>query len=374
MKKVLTVDDSKVVRTMVTRALEPYGCQIIEAANGREGVDAARREKPDLILLDVTMPVMDGREALAEIRKDPAIRATPIIMLTAESGRDLVLEIAKLGVKGYIVKPFTKETFDAEVSKVFGPKAQAAADGAGAAAPSNPQCVLVVDDSERVLEMVRTTLAETVQVLTATSGKDAVARYAEGRPGVVVVDLVMPGMDGFETLAKLKEQCAPDSRFVALAVRGDQDAKDRARKAGFAAVIEKPIQADALLALVATSKREAEDASDTFLVEEAGCPVLLMPDAGSKSFGRFHKAASKILRSLVEDGNDRVIVDLSAVTVVNPALVKCVVDIMSQTATLGLKTVVCAPSETVVSALRALSETRGAVYAATRQAARDAVA
>jgi two-component system cell cycle response regulator len=120
MKKVLTVDDSKVVRTMVTRALVPYGCQIVEAANGREGVDAARRERPDLILLDVTMPVMDGREALIELREDPDVQATPVIMLTDESGRDLVLEIAKLGVKGYIVKPFTTETFAAEVDKVLG--------------------------------------------------------------------------------------------------------------------------------------------------------------------------------------------------------------------------------------------------------------
>ena len=111
MKKVLTVDDSKVVRTMVARHLQPYGCQVLEAANGREGVDVARKEQPDLILLDVTMPVMDGRQALAEIRQDAALKGTPVVMLTAESGKDLVLEIAKLGVKGYIVKPFTKATF-----------------------------------------------------------------------------------------------------------------------------------------------------------------------------------------------------------------------------------------------------------------------
>ena len=186
MKKVLTVDDSKVVRTMVTRALAPYGCQILEAANGKEGVEVAQRERPDLILLDVTMPVMDGREALIETRKAPDIQQTPVIMLTAESGRDLVLEIAKLGVKGYIVKPFTAETFAAEVDKVLGaPGGQAAAAGAKA----NPKCVLVVDDSERVLEMVKTTLAASAEVVTAASGADAIARYGESKAGLVLVDL-----------------------------------------------------------------------------------------------------------------------------------------------------------------------------------------
>lgn len=367
MKKVLTVDDSKVVRTMVTRALAPYGCQILEAANGKEGVEVAQRERPDLILLDVTMPVMDGREALIEIRKAPDIQHTPVIMLTAESGRDLVLEIAKLGVKGYIVKPFTAETFAAEVDKVLGaPGAQPAA----AAAKANPRCVLVVDDSERVLEMVKTTLAASAEVVTAASGTDAITRYPESKAGLVLVDLVMPDMDGFATLAKLKAQGVSGSRFVALSVRGDADAKEKALKAGFVAVVEKPIQADALTALLAGVA--GDEASDGFVADEAGCPVLVVPDAQAKSFGHFLPAAQKALRALAEDGNDRVIVDLAAVTVVNTALVKCVVEVMAQAMGMGLKTAVCATGPTA-KALRDVAETRDAVYAETRQAARAAV-
>jgi two-component system cell cycle response regulator len=373
MRNVLTIDDSKVVRTMVTRHLQPYTCTVKEAQNGLEGLEAARQHQPDLILLDVTMPVMDGRETLAEIRKDPEIQATPIIMLTAESGRDLVLEIARLGVKGYIVKPFTKEIFEAEVDKVLG-KGGTVPGPDAVATPTNHGCVLVVDDSERVLEMVKTTLAQTVQVLTAGSGKEAVERYAERRPGVVLVDLVMPDMDGFETFARLKERGASDCRFVAIAVRGDQKAAEKAREAGFVAIIEKPIQADALVALVTAGTDAAEETSESFVDEEAGCPVLRMPDSLAKSFARFQPAARKILRTLAEDGNDRVIFDLSAVTVVNTALVKCVVDLMSRALTMGLKTAVCAPSETVVSALRELRETRDAVYTTSRQEARDAVA
>jgi CheY-like chemotaxis protein len=128
---VLTVDDSKVVRSMVTRHLQSYGCTIIEATNGREGVDLARIHKPDLVLLDVTMPVMDGRQALGELRKDATTKAIPVILLTAESSRDLLMEVAQLGVNGYIVKPFQQDTFDKEVGKVLA--ARGAAAGAGAA-------------------------------------------------------------------------------------------------------------------------------------------------------------------------------------------------------------------------------------------------
>ena len=161
MKTVLTVDDSKVVRSMVTRHLQSYGCAIIEACNGQEGVEMARTHKPDLVLLDVTMPVMDGKQALAELRKDPTTKEIPVVMLTAESGKDLVVEIVELGVNGYIVKPFQQEVFEKEVSKHLGaPGGQAAA--ADVAAPLDARTVLIVDDSEKVLAMAKAALEQSM--------------------------------------------------------------------------------------------------------------------------------------------------------------------------------------------------------------------
>jgi two-component system cell cycle response regulator len=107
--KVLSVDDSRTIRLIVTRALMPYDCVVIEAANGEEGLAAAAREKPDLILLDITMPIMDGVTMLAKLKADDALKQMPVIMLTAESGRDNVLHIATLGVSDYLVKPFRAE-------------------------------------------------------------------------------------------------------------------------------------------------------------------------------------------------------------------------------------------------------------------------
>ena len=104
--KILSVDDSRTIRLIVTRALMPYDCVVIEAANGEEGLAAAVREKPDLILLDITMPIMDGVTMLAKLKEDDALKLTPVIMLTAESGREKVVHVSNLGVTDYLVKPF----------------------------------------------------------------------------------------------------------------------------------------------------------------------------------------------------------------------------------------------------------------------------
>jgi two-component system cell cycle response regulator len=107
--KILSVDDSRTIRMIVGRTFKPYDCQIFEAGNGEEGLAAAAREKPDLIILDVTMPVMDGVTMLGKLKEDPELKTIPVIMLTAESGRENVLQIAKLGVRDYLVKPFKEE-------------------------------------------------------------------------------------------------------------------------------------------------------------------------------------------------------------------------------------------------------------------------
>src|SRR5258708_2374386 len=107
--KILTVDDSKTVRIIVRKAFKSYDCEILEAANGVEGLAVAAKESPNLILLDVTMPVMDGVEMLTKLKSDPALKAIPVIMLTAEGGRDNVMKIAKIGVRDYLVKPFKEE-------------------------------------------------------------------------------------------------------------------------------------------------------------------------------------------------------------------------------------------------------------------------
>ena len=85
--KILSVDDSKAVRMLLARLFRPFACELFEAANGEEGLAAALRERPDLIILDYNMPVMDGVSMLRQLREHADLRRTPVIMLTAEFER-----------------------------------------------------------------------------------------------------------------------------------------------------------------------------------------------------------------------------------------------------------------------------------------------
>ncbi len=107
--KILTVDDSRTIRMIVKKAFQQFDCDIFEAENGMEGLALAAKEKPDLIVLDITMPVMTGIEMLAKLMADEELKSIPVIMLTAESGKDNVMAIVKMGVRDYIVKPFKGE-------------------------------------------------------------------------------------------------------------------------------------------------------------------------------------------------------------------------------------------------------------------------
>jgi DNA-binding response OmpR family regulator len=82
---------------------------LYEGENGVEGLAIAAKEMPDLIILDITMPVMTGIEMLGKLKAESDLKDIPVIMLTAESGKENVMQIVKMGVKDYIVKPFKGE-------------------------------------------------------------------------------------------------------------------------------------------------------------------------------------------------------------------------------------------------------------------------
>jgi len=117
--KILSVDDSKTIRMIVKRAFAPFEVTVIEACNGEEGLATATAEKPDLIVLDITMPVMDGVTMLTKLKENPELKSIPVIMLTAESGRENVAYIAKLGVRDYLVKPFQDAQLIEKVKRVI---------------------------------------------------------------------------------------------------------------------------------------------------------------------------------------------------------------------------------------------------------------
>jgi CheY-like chemotaxis protein len=232
--------------------------------------------------------------------------------------------------------------------------------------------VLVVDDSERVLEAARSALQEAFTVVTAAGAKEALERCREARPGVVVVDLVMPEVDGFATLKLLKPLGA--SQFIALAVRGDATLRDKARGAGFVDVVDKPFQAADLLAQVrnsAAAMATPEELVQAMIGQENGCPVLDLPDLRSKSFGRIGSLLGPKLRALAEDGNDKLIIDIGRFTELNADVVKALVGLITEAGSVGIRTAICSPNQAMIDSLREIAETRDTPYGPDRNAARQ---
>ncbi len=117
-KKILVVDDEEVVRQVVRRMLgDEY--LVLEAQDGAEAINMARGQKPDIILMDMMMPKIDGLTACYAIKKDPATREIPVVMLTA-IGYDLNKKLSEniMGADGYITKPFTREALLEEIRRL----------------------------------------------------------------------------------------------------------------------------------------------------------------------------------------------------------------------------------------------------------------
>jgi two-component system cell cycle response regulator len=117
--KILSVDDSRTMRMMVKRAFRNFQCELFEAADGAEGLAAALANKPDLIVLDYNMPVMDGVTMLRNMRENAELKRTPVIMLTAEDSNEIISTVARLGVRDYIIKPFEDENLLSKVARII---------------------------------------------------------------------------------------------------------------------------------------------------------------------------------------------------------------------------------------------------------------
>ena len=102
--RILLIDDSKATRAIVAKMLHGYECEVREAANGALGLEAAREVHPDLIVLDMTMPVMNGVETLQALQADEALKPIPVIMLTANSNPEEMDQMKALGATDYVTK------------------------------------------------------------------------------------------------------------------------------------------------------------------------------------------------------------------------------------------------------------------------------
>ncbi|MCK5519990.1 MAG: response regulator [Candidatus Marinimicrobia bacterium] len=119
-KRVLTVDDSPTMRRIIVNSLKKIGFEdIIEAEHGLEGLEKLASNEVDLIITDWNMPEMNGEQFVKSLRDNDKYKDTPIIMITTRGMKDDVLTAVKMGVNGYVVKPFTPEILKQKLSTVI---------------------------------------------------------------------------------------------------------------------------------------------------------------------------------------------------------------------------------------------------------------
>ncbi|GAB4364398.1 MAG: hypothetical protein Kow00121_00010 [Elainellaceae cyanobacterium] len=186
---ILVIDDDPAVLDLTQRFLSREGFNVIAAMDGQEGLRLAREQSPDVILLDVRMPNLNGWEVLSRLKSDPELANIPVVMVTIEDDQSLG---CALGATDYLLKPVDYDRLLALLQPYR-------------IASSTPS-VLVVEDNADNREMIcRQLIKAGWHVLEAENGIRALEVMQTEQPGVILLDLMMPDMDGFEFIRELRQ-------------------------------------------------------------------------------------------------------------------------------------------------------------------------
>jgi PAS domain S-box-containing protein len=213
---VLVVDDEQSARELLTRSLELEGCEVKAARDGKEGLKMAADLSPDLITLDIMMPGMDGWTVLRKIKADRNLKDIPVLMVSMIGDRGMSYE---LGAVDSIQKPVDRKKLRGVVEKY---------------AKGKNNSVLIVEDDPAARANIRSSLEKVGWSVTeAENGAIGLEAVENKKFDLVLLDLMMPVMDGFEFLYKLRDSNSPSARTPVIVITAkDLDAKDRARLTG----------------------------------------------------------------------------------------------------------------------------------------------
>jgi signal transduction histidine kinase/DNA-binding response OmpR family regulator len=185
---VLAIDDDQNARELLERGLAKEGFRVVTASSGEEGVRLAKEIRPDAITLDVLMPGMDGWAVLKAFKADPATSTIPVIMISMVDDKEMAFA---LGAADYMTKPLDRDRL-LDLLRKYG-------------AHGKSSLILVVEDDAPTREVARRMLeAEGCAVIEAETGLVAIERLKKQRPDLILLDLMMPEMDGFEFVTEIR--------------------------------------------------------------------------------------------------------------------------------------------------------------------------
>jgi len=233
---VLVIDDDPNALELLERTIEAAGARVVTASDGREALSLARTLQPAAITLDIVMPGMDGWEVLSELKADATTADIPVIIVTMTTDRNLGYA---LGATEFITKPVPRDQLVTLLDRH--------------AIKGEHRHALVVDDKAENREMLRRVLEnEGWRVSEAENGRSALALVAEDSPALILLDLMMPVMDGFEFVLEMRRR-DPESqiRIVVVTAKDITDEDRRRLNGGVIGLIEREgLDQDALVEML----------------------------------------------------------------------------------------------------------------------------
>jgi CheY-like chemotaxis protein len=254
MAKILVIEDSPDIRVLMRMLLEASGHQVALAGDGQSGVEAAAHERPDLIVMDLSLPILSGWEAARRIKADPALSGIPILAVTAHAMQGDRERALAAGCDGFIPKPIDEDSFGDQISAFL-----KGLDRAAVLAPSDKWGgeksetietgrVLLVDESDEAAAAIRRDLEGEGHEVTvaATAAEAAVAFAGERSFDLAIVDVMLGEESGYELTAELIAR-SPEYLPVLLLTAGEIDRK-KGYRVGADDFIVKPLESDELKA------------------------------------------------------------------------------------------------------------------------------
>lgn len=362
MSRILTVDDSKAIRMIVGKQVIELGFEVDEAEDGVAGLAKLEEVSYDLVILDVTMPNLDGPGMLARMRG--AGNRTPVLMLTSESKKSIMVDVMKAGIEDYILKPFKPEELKAKVLKVLklaGPLgaggAPAAASPGGSRADSSGKQfidILVIDDMENVHKKLKTMVPAHATVAAAVSAAAALTLCRDKVFRVVLVDTDIPDVNSAALMNQLRT-LQQHAAFLALPLRTTNDVQKEQQALGFDDIIFKPFDKDSIDDFLIRYFNDQE----LVVAEENLVKVGAFTgreDRVEKYFTRVTRLIEESIEKLAAACFDDVIVDLSSAPIKSDRTPRLVLDIKKEANKRGIEVKLVAGAE-VSGLLKKFDET-----------------
>jgi len=198
-KRILIVDDDANIRRSMQFELEKEGYAILESSSGKDALKIAQEAKPDLIILDLLMPELDGYDVLKELREEPATENIPVLVVSIMEDKNNALQ---LGANDYLMKPINRADLLSTIQSLL---------------VNGEKKILIVDDNTSTVRAIEYELKKNgYETCVAYNGEEGLEVCQKEKPDLVILDIMMPVMNGYEMLKRLREN--PDINHIPVII------------------------------------------------------------------------------------------------------------------------------------------------------------